>query len=170
MTGRPKPTEAAAYYFRYIDRVSGDEPVAVLSSQLDEMEAMCSTISEEKSLHRYAPDKWSIRQVLNHLTDTERVMASRAFWFARGFDSALPSFDQEVAVAGAEADRLPWAVHVGEFQQVRRSTIALFKNLPDEAWSRSGIASDNTFSVRALAWLIAGHQAHHLDLLRERYL
>jgi hypothetical protein len=121
-------------------------------------------------LHRYAPDKWSIRQVLNHVTDTERAFAFRALWFARGFDSPLPSYDQNVAATGADADRISWAAHVEEFRRVRLSTISLFKNMPSHAWMRSGIASGNPFTVRALAYIIPGHLAHHITLLRERYL
>src|SRR5579863_9258072 len=96
MPGRPQNSEAAPYYFTYINRVTDDDVRSALSNQLEEMLRWCSTISDEKSLYRYAPDKWSIRQVLNHVTDAERVFASRAVWFARGFDSALPSFDQNI--------------------------------------------------------------------------
>src|SRR5262249_1387270 len=98
MKGRPEPTEAAPYYFGYINRISSDDVVSVLESQLDETASFLRGISEEKSLYRYAPDKWSIRQTWNHVNDTERVFVFRALWFARGFDSPLPSFDQEIAV------------------------------------------------------------------------
>ncbi len=90
-------------------------------------------------------------------------------WFARGFDAPLPSFDQNVAVSGSEADRLPWATHVEEFRRVRLATISLFANLPPEGWLRSGIASDAHVTVRALAYIIAGHYAHHIRILREQY-
>src|SRR5579863_3461243 len=141
MTGRPEKSEAAGYYFTYIDQVAGDDVVAVLASQLEEAIALFSGVSEEKSLHRYAPEKWSIRQVLNHINDTERSMAFRAFWFARGFDTPLPGFDQNIAAAAAEADKVSWAAHVEEFRRVRLSTLSLFANLPSAAWMRSGIAS-----------------------------
>jgi uncharacterized damage-inducible protein DinB len=170
MTGRPQSSEAATYYWTYIDQVTGDDPLAVIESQLDETVNLYSGISEERSLYRYAADKWSIRQVLNHITDTEQSFAFRALWFARGFDSPLPSFDQNISVAGAEADRIPLATHVEEFQRVRLATISLFRNLPHEAWLRSGIASDNRFTVRALAFITAGHGIHHNRILRERYL
>ena len=97
MIGRPGNDEAAPYYFTYIDQLSGDDPVAVLESQLEEPFGFPSAISEEKSLHRYAPEKWSIRQVLNHVTDTERAFAFRALWFARAFESPLPGYDQNIA-------------------------------------------------------------------------
>lgn len=104
MRGRPEPNEAASYYFKYIDQVQSDDVGGVLEAQLDETVAFLLGLSEEKSLHRYAPDKWSIRQVLNHVTDTERVFLFRAFWFARGFDSPLPSFDEKVSAATSRAD------------------------------------------------------------------
>jgi hypothetical protein len=170
MTGRPLTTEAAPYYFTYIDKVNGDDALASIESQLEPSMAFLSGISEEKSMHRYASGKWSIRQLLNHVTDTERAFAFRALWFARGFDCPLPGYDQDVAATGAEADRISWADHVEEFRRVRLSTISLFRNMPEEAWMRSGIASDCKFTVRALAYIIAGHVEHHLAVVREWYL
>jgi len=116
------------------------------------------------------PEKWSIRQVLNHVSDNERAFSFRALWFARGFDSPLPGYDQNIAAASAGAENIPWSDHVAEFRAVRLSTISLFRNMPSEAWSRTGIASDNLFTVKALAFIIAGHVTHHIALLRERYL
>jgi hypothetical protein len=170
MLGRPQPSEAAPYYFAYIDQVPGEDAAGTLESQVDEALVFFSGITEEQSLDRYAPDKWSIRQVLNHVTDTERALAFRALWFARGFQDPLPSYDQNIAASGAEADRIRWAVHIEEFRRVRLATISLFENLPAEAWTRSGIASGNPFTVRALAYIIAGHLPHHTAILRERYL
>jgi DinB superfamily len=168
--GHPGTDEAAEYYFKYIDRVTADDVARFLADQLDEALAFLSGISEEKPLYRYAPEKWSIRQVLSHVSDSERVFAYRALWFARGFDSPLPSFDQEVGAAGAKADAVPWAHHVVEFRAVRLATMSLFLNLPAEAWDRRGIASGNPFTVRALAYIAAGHYAHHAAILQERYL
>jgi hypothetical protein len=170
MTGRPEASEVASYYFTYIDQVKGDDIVPIIESQLDECLKLFAAIAEEGSLHRYAPDKWSIRQVLNHMTDTERAFAFRALWFARGFDAPLPGYDQNIAATGAMADRVLWVHHVEEFRQVRLSTISLFRNMPPEAWMRSGIASDNPFTVRAMAFIIAGHVEHHVAILRDRYL
>ncbi len=170
MIGRPQSDEAAPYYFTYINQVAGDDPTGIIVGQLKEYWGLFTGISEDKSLHRYAPEKWSIRQLLNHVTDTERAFAFRALWFARGFDAPLPSYDQNIAAAGAVADRVSWAAHVEEFRRVRLSTIWLFRNMPPEGWMRRGIASDNTFTVRALAFIIAGHLAHHAKILRERYL
>ena len=170
MIGRPSPSEAAPYYFTYINQVTGENPLATIESQLDDFLVFFSTISEEKSHHRYAPDKWSIRQVLNHVTDTERAFAFRALWFSRCFDAPLPSYDQEIAARGAGADAVPWSAHVEEFRRVRLATISLFKNMPGEAWTRTGIASDNRFTVRAMAFITAGHVNHHMRILKERYL
>lgn len=170
MTGRPAPAEAAPYYSTYIDRVTSDDVLAALESQLDPALRLFATITEQQSLHRYAPDKWSIRQLLSHVSDTERVFLYRALWFARGFDSALPGFDQNIAVPHAAADQFSWASHVADFSAVRAATLSFFRNLPDGAWSRTGIASDNPVSVRALAYIIAGHVAHHIAILEERYL
>lgn len=170
MIGRPENSEAAPYYFTYINQVQGDNPVRVMEAQLDEALPILTGITEEKSLYRYAPDKWSIRQSLNHVTDTERVFAVRALWFARGLDSPLPSYDQNIAAAGAAADAISWAAHVEEFGHVRRASIALFKNMPTDAWMRSGVASDKRFTVRAMAFIAAGHWAHHLKILKDRYL
>jgi hypothetical protein len=168
VVGRPEPSEAPPD--TYIDRVMGEDIVSILASQLEETLALLSGISEEQSLYRYAKEKWSIRQVLNHITDSERVFALRALWFARGFDTPLPSYDQGVAALGAEADCVPWAAHVEEFWRVRLASISLFENMPTSAWMRTGIASDNRFTVRSLAYCIAGHLSHHVYVLRGRYL
>jgi len=167
---RPDRTESADYYFTYIDQVPPGDIRKILATQAGEIGAMLRSISDDASLGRYAPDKWSIREVVSHVNDAERVFTFRAFWFARGYDSALPSFDQDVAVKTANADQRAWHEHVDEFDSIRAATVALFSSLPDEAWSRRGIASGNPFSVRALAYVTAGHVAHHIRILRERYL
>jgi hypothetical protein len=167
---RPEANEAAPYYSTYIDLISGDNIVNVLANQLEETIPFLSEISEEQSLYCYAPDKWSIRQLLSHVNDTERVFVFRAIWFARGFQDPLPSFDQNICVAAAEANEVSWASHIEEFRVVRLATLAFFRNLPADAWLKSGIASGNPFTVRALAYIIAGHIAHHNAVLRERYL
>jgi hypothetical protein len=170
MIGRPAPNEAAPYYFGYINRVSGDDILRALQSQLDETLPFLRGITEEKSLYRYAPEKWSIRQMWGHVNDTERVFLMRALWFARKFETALPSFDQEIAVANANSDEVPWARHVEEFREIRLATISFFRNLPEEAWTRTGTASGNPFSVRACAFIVAGHVTHHTRVLHEKYL
>ena len=167
----PDRTEADAYYYTYIDKVPRDADIRTfLETQLGETIALLNGISDEKSLHKYAPEKWSIRESVSHINDTERVFTHRALWFARGFDIPLPSFDQDVAVKGASADARGWRAHVDEFSAIRGATIQLFRNMPDDAWDRRGIASGKEVTVRALAYMTAGHVAHHVGILRERYL
>lgn len=168
-TTPPARGDAADYYFKYIDLVPAGDIIRTLAAQADEVARTLTGVSEEASLARYAADKWSVRQVLSHVNDCERLFAFRAFWFARGFDSELPSFDQIHAAGTADADRHPLRAHVDEFRALRRSTVAFFEQLPDEAWDRRGVASGNPFSVRALAFLAAGHVTHHLNGLREQY-
>lgn len=169
LIGRPQEGEAAPYYFGYINQAPGDDILTVLQEQLEQAPAFFSTISEDKSLYRYAADKWSIRQVLGHINDCERLFVMRAFWFARGFDSPLPSFEQEIAVQAARSDESSWASHVEEFRAVRAATLAFFQKLPAEAWVRKGVASGNPFTVRALAYIAAGHLTHHIALIKDRY-
>ncbi|HEY7441393.1 MAG TPA: DinB family protein [Vicinamibacterales bacterium] len=170
MTMRPDRTEAAAYYFTYIDQVPPGDICQLLEAQLPDVVRLTRGITEQQSLQRYAPGKWSIRDVMNHLSDCERLFVFRAFWFARGFESPLPSFDPEVAQSTAQADSRGWADLVAEFQAVRAATIAFFRSLPADAWACRGIASDNPFTVRALAYMCVGHVVHHTTILRERYL
>ena len=167
---RPQPTEAASYYFTYIDLITSDDIVPEFERQLDETIQFLQGISEEQSRHSYEPGKWTIREVLNHVNDGERVFLYRAFWFARGYQDALPSFDQDQAVVTAQANNTSWADLIEEFRNVRLSTISFFKSLPEEAWSKTGVASDYPFTVRSLAYIIAGHVAHHRNVLTERYL
>ena len=169
MFGRPQADEAVPYYFTYIDQVAGDDILAAMRDQFDQTMSLLADVSGENSKYRYAPDKWSIRQVLNHVTDTERAFAFRALWFARGFDSPLPDYDQNVAAAGAEADRVSWDPLVEEFRRVRLASLSLFSNLPPAAWLRTGVASGNRFTVRAMAYITVGHVAHHIAILRSRY-
>lgn len=170
MVGAPDRNEATEYYFKYIDQVPAGDIRETLAAQLPETEGFLRGISDAGSLHRYAADKWSIREVVGHVNDCERLFVFRAFWFARGFDTPLPSFDQHTAVAAAASNDRSWGSLVDEFRSVRESTLAFFRGLPDEAWGRRGIASDNPFSVRALAYLAAGHVIHHTGIMRERYL
>ena len=170
MIGFPARSETVPYYHRYIDRVRSDDVIHALETQLEELPRLFVTISEDKSLHRYAPDKWSIRQLLSHINDCERLFVSRAFWFARGFPTPLPSFDQDLAANSAHADGITWSAHREEFLSIRKATLSFFRNLPEDAWLRTGIASDNPFTVRSLAYIAAGHAAHHVAILQERYL
>lgn len=166
---RPLPAEAPDYFFRYIDLVPDDDVLAVLSAQLTEIAAYLSGIPRGRAAFRYEAGKWSIAEVVAHLNDTERVFAFRAFWFARGFESALPSFDQEIAARDAGADARSWSSLVDEFQAIRSSSLDLLHHLPPGAWMRQGVASDRVFTVRALAFIMAGHVIHHVQILKDRY-
>jgi hypothetical protein len=170
MVERPGESEVAPHFFTYINQVAGDDVFGFVECQLDDALALFATISEESSLRRYAADKWSIRQLVNHITDNERAFAFRLLWFARGFETPLPGYDQDIAATGPEADAVSWAAHVAEFRQVRLSTISLYRNMPAAGWTKSGIASEKFVTTRALGWIIPGHVAHHLTILRERYL
>jgi hypothetical protein len=169
-TTAPDRSEAAEYYFTYINQVPPGDIIQILDAQAQDYVDLLKGISEEHSLHRYEPGKWSIREVAAHINDTERLFCMRAFWFARGFDSPLPSFDQNVAMATCAADTRLLESHIDEFRAIRSATLTLFGNLPEEAWLRSGIASGNPFTVHALAFIAAGHVVHHSKILKERYL
>jgi uncharacterized damage-inducible protein DinB len=167
---RPQPGDCPEYYFTYINQVPDGDVRAYLAAQHVEALRLFEGIAEAQSLHRYADGKWSIREVLAHISDCERLFTFRLFWFARNLDGSLPSFDQDTANTHAAADARTWADHLDEFRAVRLSTVRLVRGVPDAAWARSGIASDYAFTTRSLAWMAAGHVTHHLRLLGERYL
>jgi hypothetical protein len=166
----PTRSEAAEYYFTYIDKVPRGDIRRLLREQAVETQALLRGLSDDQSRYRYAAGKWSLRQVLSHINDAERVFSFRAFWFARGFDTPLPSFDQDEGVSFALADDRPWSSHVDELTAIRAATVALFDGLPDDAWDRRGVASGSAVSVRALAYICAGHVAHHLGVIETHYL
>jgi hypothetical protein len=167
---RPDRGEFADYYQTYVGKVPDGDILATLDAQTRAVLALLDAVSEEQGRHRYADGKWTLKEVLSHINDTERVFVGRALWFARRFEAPLPGFDQDVAVAHAGANDRPWRSHVEEFAAIRASTLAFFRSVPGDAWLCRGTASDNPFTVRALAWIVAGHVAHHLDIIRERYL
>jgi uncharacterized damage-inducible protein DinB len=144
--------------------------LSVLTQQLESTLQLLSGIDEAKANERYEPDKWSIKELVGHLIDSERVFAYRALWIARGDKTPLPGMDQDDFVRGANFDDQTLADLATEFELVRLSTLQLFKSLSDEAWERRGTASDHEVSVRALAFIIAGHEVHHMKVLRTRYL
>jgi hypothetical protein len=166
---RPDGSEAATFYFTYIDQIDGDDVCSVLRGQLGGFGLLQNEVSEERSLHRYAPDKWSIRQVVNHMIDVERLFVFRAFWFARGLEQPLPGFDERVAASVSAADGRSLASHIEEFRSLRTATLHFFQNLAPDAWARRGMANGSSITVNALAYATAGHVAHHLRILRERY-
>jgi hypothetical protein len=142
----------------------------VLRGQLEEFGGLVGSISEERAGFRYAPGKWSIREVIGHLTDAERIFSFRALAFARGDLLELPSFDENRYVEQADFDRIPLLQLVNEFKALRSSDVLLFEHLSEEASTRSGIVNGNMVTVRALAYIMAGHVRHHHRILKERYL
>lgn len=170
MIPRPEASEYLPYYGKYISLVPGSDLTGALSTQLSYSLTMLRNIPEEKSLHRYAPGKWSIKDVLGHVIDAERIFSCRALRFARNDQTALPGFDQDPYVAAAGSDARAWGDLIAEFEHLRGSTILFFRGLSPDAVMRSGIASDASVTVRALGYIIAGHELHHLGILRERYL
>ena len=166
----PDSTEFAPYYETYVSKVPSGDIRRTLREQRDAAIGFLRGIPGTRATFRYAEGKWDLGEVLGHINDTERVFAFRGWWFARGLEGELPSFDQDVAVARAATGERTWHDLIDEFEAIRSSTLHLFDALPDEAWLRRGVASGNRFSVRALAWIAAGHVEHHLRLIRERYL
>jgi hypothetical protein len=169
-TGRPQTGEYVSDYQRYIDLAAEDDIVAALDAQARETAALLGGLSEQQAAHRYAPDKWSIKQLVGHVTDGERIFAYRALAIARGETQPLPGFEQEPYVVNSGADERSMSDLAGELAAVRRANVMMFRALSDEAWRRIGTASDNPISVRALAYGILGHERHHIGILRERYL
>lgn len=169
-TTRPEATEYAPYYAGYVGLVPTGDVVETLSTQHDGSLELLRSIGEEKSLSRYAPGKWSIREVVGHLIDAERIFTYRALRFARADETALASFDENSYIANASFDDRSLASLCDEFEAVRRASVLLFASLNGTEWMRRGIASNNAMSVRALAWVTAGHELHHVGILRTRYL
>jgi len=167
---RPATTEHLPYYARYIELVHGDDALAALRSQLRETMAFFNCISNEETLVRYAPDKWNVREVVGHMIDTERIMAYRALRIARGDQTPLPGFEQDDYVRVAQFEHVRWSALVEEFDLVRRANIEMFSGFTKEAWARTGTASGAAVSARALAWIIAGHELHHRNVIEQKYL
>ena len=170
MRERPDASEHSEYYGRYVALVPGDDILSALDTERAVTMDLLRRITEERSLHRYAEGKWSIREVCVHLSDAERVWAYRALRFARGDETELPGYEADDYVPPAAADSRSWSSLVEELAAVRGATISLFRNLPAEAWLRRGVADGQPASVRSLAYIIAGHEIHHRNVLRERYL
>lgn len=167
---RPAADEHIPYYGKYIALVPESEAVAALEAQLEDMLPFLRSLGEGRGTLRYAPGKWSIKEVIGHLIDSERVFAYRAMRIARADRTPLPGFDENTYVPAARFDRLTLGTLVDELELVRRSNLALFRGLDEDAWVRRGTANGNEISVRALAFIIAGHGRHHVGILKERYL
>ena len=166
---RPKADEFAAYYGRYIDQVPEGNIIETLAEGLSEASAMLVALPPEKASYRYAPDKWTVREVVAHVSDAERVFSYRALRFGRGDRMPLHGFDQDAWVPGSRARARSWGDLLDEFRVVRGATLHLFRSFAPEAWGAMGVASQFPVSVRALAWICAGHELHHRHVLAERY-
>ena len=167
---RPGDDEYAPYYGRYISLVPEGDLARTLEAQLGETVAMLSGVPESRGDFRYAPDKWSIKEIVGHISDAERVFSYRMLRIARGDTTPLASFEQDDYVRTGRFERRTLADLVAELRAVRESTLALLRSLDAEALARRGTASNNPVSARALAYIIAGHERHHQLILRERYM
>jgi hypothetical protein len=166
---RPGPDEHAPYYSRYIALVPDGDIVDTLAAQWPDSARLLGGLGEERERSRYAPGKWSVRESVSHLVDTERVFTGRVLWFARGATDALPGMDQDAWVPASGADDRAVVEHLAEWAAVRTGLVSLLRGLPEAAWSARGVASGVEVSVRALAWMVAGHELHHRTVWRDAY-
>lgn len=166
---RPQPNDFAPAFAGYVSLVPEEDVMSVIETQSSEMQKLLATLDETQAAFRYADGKWSVKEVVGHLVDAERVFGYRALCISRGEQQSLPGFDENEYVRNANFD----AWKVGELAEMyaltRRANIVFFRNLPEEAWDRRGVANNNPVTVRALAYIIAGHERHHLKVLHERY-
>ena len=165
----PAADEFNPYYGKYISLVTASDLLANMEAQLRDFSAILSPLSETDADLRYAPDKWSIKELFGHVIDTERIFAYRALRISRNDSTPLPGFEQDDYVRSSPAARSPLAALLEEFGYVRNSNLSLFKNLDQDAWMRRGTASGYTVTVRALAYIIVGHVSHHRNILEQRY-
>lgn len=166
---RPASSEYSPYFGTYVRLVPDADVIDLLETQIEATLRLLSTLSEAEAGARYAPDKWSIKQAVGHMIDTERIFAYRALCISRNETIALPGFEQDDYVRAANFDHRSLRDLLDEFRAVRTATVLLFKSLTDAMMLRTGVASEATLSVRALAYIIAGHERHHGTIFRERY-
>jgi hypothetical protein len=170
LVNRPEPTEYAEYFRGYISKVPDGDIIDILSSQHREFMGLLGNIGEKKGEFRYAPGKWSVKEVVGHVVDTERIFGARALCIARGETVPLPSYDQDAYVEKGNFGARTVEDLAAEFDGLRSSHLALMRSFDDDVLNRRGMAANNEFTVRAVVWTIAGHLNHHLEVLRERYL
>lgn len=167
--GRPAADEYAPYYDTYISKIKGENPVEALAMLASSTQELFSRLDEARAAHRYAPGKWSVKEVIGHITDAERVFAFRALWFARQDPNPLPGFDENSWVPAAEFDAQSIDLVRTAWHAQREASLAMLRGLPAGAWTRRGTANGKVMSVRALAFVMAGHEVHHVGVLHERY-
>jgi uncharacterized damage-inducible protein DinB len=168
--GRPSPGEYAPFYATYVDQVPDGDVLDLLRRQVDETARLVGSVREGDADFRYAEGKWSIKEVIGHIADTERIMVYRALCFARGEPAGLPGFDENEYVRRAKFASRRLADLVAELRAVRAATVPFFATLDAEELERKGVANDRPYTVRALAYIVAGHERHHARLLADRYL
>jgi uncharacterized damage-inducible protein DinB len=166
---RPEPGECAPYYDRYISLVPGSDILSTLESQRRQTLLFLCGRDESDGEFRYAPDKWSAKEVLGHVCDTERIFSYRALRISRADRTPIEGFEQDDYVRNAPFANRPFAEVIEDYIAVRRATLTLLRNLDEQAWLRRGTASNNEVSVRAIAYLIAGHELHHFRILEQKY-
>ena len=166
---RPEPGEYAPYYERYISLVSGSDILGTLDAQRRQTMLLLSGRDEDEGDFRYAPDKWSAKEVLGHVCDTERIFAYRALRISRSDRTPIEGFEQDDYVHNGPFGQRPLAEVIDDYIAVRRATLTLLRNLDEAAWRRRGTANKNEVTVRALAYVIAGHELHHRRILEEKY-
>lgn len=169
VVGRPEPGEYAPYYDRYISLISGSDILTTLDSQRRKTMLLLSGRDEEDGNLRYAPEKWTAKELLGHVCDTERIFAYRALRIARGDRTPIEGYEQDDYVRNGPFGRLSLAEIIEDYIAVRRATLTLLRSLDQAAWLRRGIANKNEVSVRAIAYTIAGHEVHHRRILEEKY-
>lgn len=167
---RPERTEYDPYYERYVSLVENDEILDTLGTQSIKLNALLSGMPEERGEFRYADGKWSIKELLGHLIDGERMFAYRLFRISRGDQTPIEGFEQDGYIENAHSDERSFSDLLDEFSLLRRANMLFFNNLTPEAWDRVGTANNVKISVRALVYIMAGHIEHHLAILKERYL
>ncbi len=169
LAARPQPSEHSPYHLNYISLVPDDDILQTLDAQRRDMILYLSARSEDEGNFRYAPGKWSAKEVVGHICDAERIFAYRALRIARGDQTPLPGWEQDDYIRAAAFAEQPFANMIEDYIAVRRASVSLFRNLDEQAWSRTGTANRSTVSVRAIAWIIAGHELHHKKLLQAKY-
>jgi hypothetical protein len=167
---KPAKSEFIPYYERYIALVPDGDVISTLTAQMTDTQSLLHALPASVATYRYAPDKWSVNEVVGHLIDSERIFTGRALRFARNDATPIPGFEQDDYVANATFNSYPLSELAAEFETVRQSTLFLFRHLDEEAWIRRGLANNAEVSVRALAYIIAGHELHHREILSTRYL
>jgi DinB superfamily len=167
---RPQASEYASYYEGYVSKVPDGDVVGTLGKQLDETIALIKSIPEARGEFSYAEGKWSIKQLIGHVIDSERVFTYRALRFGRGDVTPLSGFEQDDFIRGADFNKRTLSDLADEYEHVRKATISLFASLEEKAWDRRGVANDDEVSVRGLAFITAGHERHHVEILKAKYL